>query len=505
VFSRLLIGLTVAWALLAPATRAAGYAAAGPLWQEFRLTLEPGERAEALGPFWSRETIWERIPPDLTDPLAPPNDLSPIQVQAVTVAIPPIYSVHRRRDIEALQFHFLYPIFTYSTYGAEHRLQILQIFSLAGGREATGGDTERFTLFPFFFSQRSTDPALNYTGLIPFGGHVQNRLYRDEVRWVMWPIYVHTRKKDVITDNFVVPFVHVRHGDQLTGWQFWPFYGTEHRTPHWTTNMFGDREFMGGLDRRFVLWPFYSRSALETGTTNEARQHGLLPFYNVETAAAYDRAEYFLPLGWAQFDNHVTGYRQRSIAWPFFIYGRGPQVTVDRVFPFYGHTRTPDLQSTLVLWPLYRQKHKETADLDFQRTSVMFFLYTDSMLREKPTGRVKRRTDLWPFFITRRDLDGNERFQMLALIEPLLVNNPGIERTWAPVWSVWRSAKNPKTGAASQSLLWNLYRHESAPGTRRTSLFFGMVRHETTPAGSHWRWFWIPARQSGTRAPEPKN
>ena len=46
--------------------------------------------------------------------------------------------------------------------------------------------------------------------------------------------------------------------------------------------------------------------------------------------------------------------------------------------------------------------------------------------------------------------------------KPFLPNNKSMDRDWSPLWSLWRAENNPKTGASSQSLLWNLYRHSHA-------------------------------------------
>ncbi len=79
----------------------------------------------------------------------------------------------------------------------------------------------------------------------------------------------------------------------------------------------------------------------------------------------------------------------------------------------------------------------------------------------KKTPRPAPASGVWTcgrFFTWHRDFNGNERLQVLAPIEPAVPDNRGIERNWSPLWSLWRAENNPKTGAASQSLLWNLYR-----------------------------------------------
>ena len=75
---------------------------------------------------------------------------------------------------------------------------------------------KRFTLFPIYFQQRSPDPKENYTALASFYGHLRNRLFRDEIFFVMFPIYSETRKRDVVTENYLYPFFDLRHGDGLT-------------------------------------------------------------------------------------------------------------------------------------------------------------------------------------------------------------------------------------------------------------------------------------------------
>jgi hypothetical protein len=126
----------------------------------------------------------------------------------------------------------------------------------------------------------------------------------------------------------------------------------------------------------------------------------------------------------------------------------------------------------------------------------LFFLYSDLIEKNTETGAAFRRWDFWPFFTARRDFDGKERLQVLSILEPLLPNNKSIERDYSPLWAFWRAESNPLTGAASQSLLWNLYRHETAPQTRKCSLLFGLFQYQSTPDGKRWRLFYVPIGQT---------
>jgi hypothetical protein len=57
---------------------------------------------------------------------------------------------------------------------------------------------------------------------------------------------------------------------------------------------------------------------------------------------------------------------------------------------------------------------------------------------------------------------------------------------------LWRSEKNAHTQASSQSLLWNLYRRDSSPESKKCSLLFGLFQYQSSPTGTRWRVFYIP-------------
>jgi len=114
------------------------------------------------------------------------------------------------------------------------------------------------------------------------------------------------------------------------------------------------------------------------------------------------------------------------------------------------------------------------------------------------TGDYKRRLDMWPFFTWHRDFNGNERLQVLAPIEPAVPDNRGIERNWSPLWSLWRVENNSKTGAASHSLLWNLYRDETAPAHKKVSLLFGLFQYQYDGETRRTKLFYITVLKSST-------
>lgn len=442
----------------------------GPLYQKFRLTLAPGERTEALGPFFYSEQkesthLW---------------------------AVPPFVSHTLDREVDFEEFDVVYPLLTYDRFGSEYRFQIFQLFSFAGGQTQSETNVSRFTLFPFYFQQRSALPGKNYTAIIPFYGHLNNRLFRDEVNFVMLPIYVQSRKRDVVTDNYVYPFFHLRHGDGLKGWQFWPLAGQEHKAVTTRTNVWGDTDQVAGHENLFVLWPLFSDRRAGIGTENPSHQQAVVPFYSRLRSPKRDSTSYLWPLGLTHTVDREKKYTEWGAPWPLIVFDRGEGKTTSRVWPLFSQSHNATLESDWYLWPVYKFNRITSPPLDRQRTRILLFLYSDVIEKSTETGDFFHRTDLWPFFMARRDFDGSKRLQIFSILEPFLPNNKSVERDYSPLWSVWRSEKNVKTGAASQSLLWNLYRRESTPGAKKYSLLFGLLQYQSGLEGKHWRLMYIP-------------
>ncbi len=434
---------------------------AGPLFDSFDLTLQLGGRTEAAGPFYYHETTSEDE----------------------TWGLPPFFSHWGSPATESEEINFAYPIISYIRYGQQYRFQVFQLLSFAGGPSQTEPVRKRFTLFPLYFQQRSSDPSQNYTAVGPFYGHLQNHLFRDEIFFVMFPGFSRTRKADVVTDNYLFPFFHLRHGNGLHGWQLWPLAGHEHKVLTVKTNGFGDEEKIGGHDHWFALWPIFFNQHNGTGTENPEWDNGVLPLYSLQRSPQRDSTTVIWPF-FSRVNDREHHYREWDVPWPLVVFAHGAGKTTHRVWPFFSHAASTNQESSFYMWPIYRHSGMHKDGLERERTQVMFFLHSDVRARNLKAGTEKRRVDLWPFFTHHRDLNGNTRLQVLALLEPFLPENPNIEREYAPVYSLWRAEKNAQTGATSRSLLWNLYRRETSPEGKRVSAFFGLYQSRSGAAGA---------------------
>jgi hypothetical protein len=445
----------------------------GPFYDKYPTTFGEGARAELLGPLFG----WE------------------MSEKATLFRFSPVFSLYKDSTIPQTEFELAYPLLSFDKFGKEYRFQIFQVLSWAGGESSVGDGTRRTTIFPFYFSQRSPDPAKNYTAVMPFYGRLRNRLFRDEVFFVMLPLYLQTLKRGVTTYNYLFPFFHWREGAGVKGWQFWPVAGHERKAVTTSTNNWGDPLVSAGHEKLMLLWPFFFKNTLGIGTTNVQKQLVVLPFYTSQVASNRVSKTYGFPLGYTHTIDRDRGYEEHDAPWPLVVFARGPGKTVNRVWPLFGQAKSPTLQSDFYAWPLYKYNRITSAALDRERTRIALFLYSNTSEKDVTNNTVLLRRDFWPLYTWRKDHQNNTRLQVLSILEPILPNNKSIERVYSPAYALWRSEKNAVTGASSKSLLWNLYREEKRAGYEKRVALFGLFQREKTADRTRWRVFFIPFRR----------
>jgi hypothetical protein len=453
---------------------------AGPAFSSVKMTLDDGRYEDVGGPFFYSQLI-------------------DTQRQWAFV---PLFCNTRTPEVDWEEWEFVYPLLDYRRFGPEYRLELCELLSFYGGRDQAADHIERFTVFPFYFQQLSSDSRLDYMAVVPFYGHLVNRLFHDDIRFIMFPLYAETRNKDMITDNYLYPIFNRVRGGSAKGWQVWPLVGETRRSVTLQTNNMGYVMTNGGYDRLFVLWPFYSKDRSGLGTTNPAASLTLIPFFSQTRSPSRDSTSYGWPFGYNVVNDRENQYVEHDIIWPLFVRAHGSK-TLTRYFPFYSEARNADLESRFYLWPLYLYKRMTVAPLDRRRGRILFFLYSDTVEKNTVSGEFKRRVDFWPFYTFRRELNGDRRLQVLAPLEPFLPNNRSVPREYSPLWTLWQSERNAQTGAASQSLLWNLYRHEKTPNSKKISLLFGLFQYQSKPEGGSWRVCYLNVKTA--RAARPKS
>src|SRR5207244_9575131 len=137
----------------------------------------------------------------------------------------------------------------------------------------------------------------------------------------------------------------------LSGWQFWPITGHEHKELTWHTNHWGDVEPVGGHDQFFVLWPFFNSQRAGLGTTNQVRQQALIPFYSLMRSPGRDSTSYGWPFGLTHTIERQRQYEEWDAPWPLIVFAHGEGKNTRRVWPFFSHSANASQVSEWYLWP----------------------------------------------------------------------------------------------------------------------------------------------------------
>lgn len=423
----LIVGLLL---LAAPATPA------GTNWWPFYVESEEGpeeaREVEILGPLFSlRQTATER-----------------------EWALHPLFRLRTQPDEDAERREVLYPLASLTRRGEDREWQVLQLLSSRNDESSTTIRERRFDLFPFFLSGR-TEEGERYWGLFPLYGHVRDRLSFDVLDFALFPLYARTEKLGVETTHAPFPLVSWKRGEGVSGFRLWPLYGREEKA--------------GVFEKRFVLWPFYFRQRLDLDTDDPQDIVAFWPFYYAQRSPSRDSTVVLWPF-FGYTEDRKEHFTLWDAPWPLIAFGRGDNRRVIRILPFYAEEEKRLVRSftiremifhdQAILWPLYTRSEEIFPDGFQARTRVVFFLYSD--FREAGLRGEARRTFVWPLLGYRRERDGSVRFHALALLEPLLPDNEGIDRNWGPLWRVVSYRRDPE-GRRDTSILWGLFRRQATP------------------------------------------
>jgi len=456
------------WMLAAAAVRAEFDA--GPLAAS-RTDAEGTNRLMAFGPLVERVT-------------APQGAFS---------AVRPFWS-HTVLPEEELEIHEVFwPLYARRFYKEESSWRALLIFT--GRRfdvDAEAADRRRTWLLPFWFHGEDAQGE-PYRALFPVGGTIREFLGRDEIFFVLFPIYAESRMEEQETLSVLWPVYSRTQGPRDDRFRIFPLYGRSERT---------DR-----FRKKFFLWPIWT-SAEFTDPAKSGSAWMLFPLAG-HGEAGRERTTYVIP----PFFRFTRAPWQDTThcPWPFFQFADG-EVRKRYVWPLYGYKRQGPVERTFALWPLLWSQTVRSQDEVVRNRFALPFFYAQTRkagVAEADGGDAVERTGnywkLWPLMSWEREGD-RTRFRTLELW-PLRATEP-MERNYAPLWRLYQHRRS-ETGL-EQELLWGLMRsaRDEAAETSRFSLFpvyeqsrggaerewtllKGLLGYKSTPQGKSFRLLWL--------------
>ena len=366
-------------------------------------------------------------------------------------AVRPFYSQVRDPATRTADRDVLWPLVSLRDHADASWWQALVVLY---GDARAADPTWSANFVPFVFCGRDRRDE-GYWGVFPFYGHHPHFALMDDWTFVLWPVWHTYTVKGVRSHAVLWPFVTWR-DDPRPGVGVWPFYGQARQ-----------RE----SDHGYVLWPFVTWASYDEDrdTSGAGCSWWFLPFYG-EVRRARESQTMVLPpflsytrtptatrwrLPWPFIECQASSTRDRVSVWPLWEQVRG--------YAYADRTKArPEERTWRVGWQLVENTKLET-DRTFEHRFNLFPFVTWERRWSKPkgagmTGFVPEREPddayfrFWPFWSS-ETVDGRTRSRTLELMP--IRHNEGVERNWAPFWSLWEKDERPD-GRTRHSLLWNI-------------------------------------------------
>jgi hypothetical protein len=300
-------------------------------------------------------------------------------------------------------------------------------------------ETESDTSFLFFFGGKSRKGS--YGGFFPFYGKLYNRFAKDEMGFVLWPVYSYSHDEGATKTNVLWPFFSF-YGGTDEGFKAWPIYGNHER--------------QGVRKQQFLLWPVFFTDEKNLDTDEPVHSFFAIPFYLHSTS----RTREYEAVLWPFFSHAKDSEREKwDMPWPFYSRTTGEETKGYSFFPIISKTTKGKDRSFSFLWPVYTESEWYVKDERFLQRSVIAI----NRYIEDDRGAF---FNVWPFF----EYQGNNEESAFLFPSILPFRERGINRIIKPLITFYEQ-KN-KEDKSMTNVLYGLYTHEKAGQTWKARFAF---------------------------------
>ena len=372
----------------------------------------------------------------------------------------PFYVERKSSDDSDKRVHVLWPIYMYRRSGKDVSIRVVPFFTYWKDYFTYAGNREHdlhYMLFPIIFGSESPENGKSFA-LFPIGGKMRNFLGRDEIAFVLFPLYLEYTRGELRQRNYLWPVLSFSEGGGYNGFRLWPLYGYFEQQDKYR--------------RQFALWPIYSHQTFDLDKEQSGERTMVFRLFAREDSARRRYRSILWPF-FGHEENFARNFEEYSAPWPFIIITRG-DVHQTRLWPLYGYKRADDEEMWSLLWPFWRRREFAIAqDEHVREVRLNPIVYYETITSD--SGEIiKHRERVWPLWRFRRYKDGSTRFKMLSLL--WFSDERGFERQYSPLWTIYDRAEQPD-GDCQTRALWGLIQHDrsGAQSETRVPLLFSRV------------------------------
>jgi hypothetical protein len=322
----------------------------------------------------------------------------------------------------------------------------------------------RFRIFPIYFQGRDVYQR-SYAGLFPVGGRICDFLGRDQIDFVLFPLYAKHSVNEVVSREVLWPIYSRTEGKGIDRFRVFPFYG---RAAH--------RDV---FKKRFIMWPFWTWAKYEY-PASPGTAYVVWPLwghFDMENQQAW----LFLPplFRFSRGDRLNYGYAP----WPLVQWSSG-EIEKFYLFPLWGQKRMRGVKTSFLLWPIFWRERMDVAEGVSRRFMALPFVQAGSTTADadQPGGEPRAVSGffkLWPLMSYERQEDAR-RLRVLDLWP--VRNAPPVERCYAPLWTLY--SRTAVGEAVDSELLWGLYRHRRRGEEMRSVSLFPLAAWQRDDRGA---------------------
>jgi len=365
----------------------------------------------------------------------------------------PFFWYREDRKNQTEEMEFLYPLGSYKKTPEGRTVHFLPFYQ-DQQRVETEEERKRdyVDLFPFFWGKSRSGES--FGGVFPLGGVFKDRFVRDEIHFVLWPIYTHIREGETQTTHILWPVFSWSEGGGRQGFRFWPFYGRE------------TQEGEGAYEKTFYLWPIGHYQQRHLDSEFPETYVYIFPLYVSESSARKQKTIFLWPL-FSFYTVSEFDYFQVDFPWPFIQYAQGQEVAAFKLWPLITYRQEENRQRTALFWPIFYLDFEE----DEYRIESLVRLFLLSKIHQryyKEEDRWERVTKIWPFFRHADDGRGKVHFFFPALMP---ADWEGLERHYGLLFRIFDHYEDGR-GLEVTKFLWGLFYRQKQKDLERIEVSF---------------------------------
>jgi len=366
----------------------------------------------------------------------------------------PLFSFRENIKEQTEELEYLYPFGRYRKTPEGELYRLIPFFSSFKPSQTKEEEDKRENVDLFLVFWGKDKEGESYGGVFPFGGLFKDRFARDEIQFVLWPLYTRIREGETQTYNILWPIFSLTSGGMRSGFRIWPFYGQE------------KQEGEGAYQKTFFLWPIGHYQQRYLDTDNPKTYFYLFPLYLSEQSSNENKKIFLWP-----FFNFYTeknfNYFQVDFPWPVFQIARGENAEAIKLWPLITYRRVDAKEKLSLFWPLFSQEKEENEEKDEVLTRFLYISKFHQVYYKKE-DRWERVTRFWPFFRHAEDGRGMVHFFLPALMP---ADWEGLERHYGMLFRIFEYYQDGK-GKEVSKFLWGLYYHQKQKDLNRVEVGF---------------------------------